>query len=585
MGFALQWHTAHSGSEPIVAATDRPQPVDLQSDVLVVMCEIRRSSGDGHSEDTPAAGALARDIVQTYYDACPGADATQSDEVIAERMADAITLSAGRIAPPQTNAVACNILAVAVRGRTLLVARRGDGQVYLLRNAELQHLTESEMDATDPLELGKLELKGEDRVLVCTGALGDALKPIDLRRTLKAQPSSRRTAHALLHAAEQARELQGAPQRQIGLAVIDFVTGRFGAFSTKPEGPTAPPTRARVAALPLAIVASVGLLATIAAASTMAASAQRSASANANALPMLAQIATSAPQPAAQPLPVVQAGVPGAGPVVVEPDGALPKPGAMAMASATARPVLPRKSASGPTFLRNIRAKPTASVGPTPTPLALAANSAPAPIALTDAVGVDRATTTPAPTGQPAPVKRSPRRVLVIEPRTAAITPGQALALSAEVRDENGMVVTSDVVTWQPSELVVAADARSAIFNASTSGTFTVTASLGDLRGQATIVVLIPLEVAAAPVSTTVDSPTQAPLSTPVELTATTQPTVAPAPQTPTQTQTAQPPEPTPDPNSMPTPTSTFDPTAPPTLAPTPVLTQTTAEPIPTPEG
>jgi hypothetical protein len=575
MGFALQWHTAHSGSEPIVAATDRPQPVDLHSDVLVVMCEIRRGSGDGSSEDARAAAALVRDIVQTYYDTCPDANTPppQSDEVIAERMADAITANAGRIAPAesmndnsdQADEIACNILAVAVRGRTLLVARRGDGQVYLLRNAELQHLTESEMDAADPLELGKLELKGEDRVLVCTGALADTLKPIDLRRILKAQPSSRRTAYALLHATEQAREVQGNPQRQIGLAVIDFVSGKLGAFATKPEGPNAPPTRARVAALPLAIVAGVGLLTAIAAASTMAASARPSAAANANALPALVQIATGAPQPATQPLPAVQASVPGAASVAVKPEGALPKPGAMAMASATARPVLPRKSAPSSTFLRNIRAKPPASANPTPTPLALASNS------------------TPAPTGQPAPVKRPLRRVLVIEPHTAAITLGQALALSAEVRDESGMVVTSDVVTWQPSELVVAADARSAIFNASTSGAFTVTASLGDLRGQATIVVLIPLEAAAAPVSMTVDSPTQVPLSTPVELTATIQPTSEPVPQTPTPT--TQPPEPTADPNSLPTPAPTLDLTAPPTLAPTPVLTQTTVEAIPTPEG
>jgi hypothetical protein len=426
-------------------------------------------------------------------------------------MADAITLGTGRNAlltgknslcdPPDQ--VESHILLVAVRNRTLLVARSGNGQVYLLRNAELLHLTETVMDATDPLELGKLELKGEDRVLVCTGALTGALKPIELRRILKAQPSSRRTAHALLQAAEQVSELQGVAQRQIGLAIIDFVTGKLGAFSTNLEGPDATPartrTRMRVAALPLAFIASMAFIAAIAAANTIAAPAQQSASAsaNVNALPALVHIATNAPRP------ITQAGMSGTGPVVVEQEGALPRPGVMAMATATAQPVLPRKTASGATFLRNIRAKP--SVSPTPAPQALA---------LADDVeaGAGVATVTPAPqptataaaaaTPQPAPVKRQPRRMLEIEPRTAAITLGEALALSAEVRDENGMVVTSDVVSWQPSELVMAADARSAIFNAITSGTFTITASLGELSSQVTIVVMIPINPTPAPVLT-----------------------------------------------------------------------------------
>lgn len=572
MGFALQWHTAHSGSEPIVAATDRPQPMNLAvgGDVLVVMCTIRR----GDCEDARAAAALARDIVGAYSDACSGAATPQSDEVIAERMADAIILSANRIALPAhmddpcdpVDQIECNILAATVRGRTLLVARSGNGQVYLLRNAELQHLTGTVMDATDPLELGKLELKGEDRVLVCTGALTDALKPIELRRILKAQPSSRRTAQALLDAAEQINELQGSPQHQIGLAVIDFVSGKFGAFAPKPESQDAPLARMRVAALPLAVVASVALVAAIAAASTIAAPAQQSASASANvdALPALVHIATNAPRP------IAQAGMPGAGSVIIEPDGALPRPGARAIATVTTQPVLSRKTASGSTFLRNIRAKPSVSPTPIPTPLALA---------LVDGVevGAGVATVTPAPqpapTAQPAPAQRQPRPVLEIEPRTAAITLGEALALSAEVRDENGMVVTSDVVAWQPSELVTATDARSAIFNAYTSGTFTVTAALGDLSAQATIVVMIPINVAGGAGSTTADSPAQAPLSTTAALTATVQSTTEPTP--------------TPDPTLASTPAPTLDLTVlpAPTFEPTPVLTQTTTEPIPTPEG
>jgi hypothetical protein len=178
------------------------------------------------------------------------------------------------------------------------------------------------------------------------------------------------------------------------------------------------------------------------------------------------------------------------------------------------------------------------------------------------------ATATPRPT---------PALRLNIEPRTATVTLGEQLTLRAVVRDGEGHLVESNSVRWLPENLFTRIDARAAVFNTASAGTFTVTAYFGDVRARARIFVLVPLQdtqlaasnaptvslatqtettaTSAIAPTTTAPSATMLPAQTePAQVTSTTQ-----APSTPADTTVATPTPaaPTALPTSTPLPTPT----------------------------
>ena len=74
------------------------------------------------------------------------------------------------------------------------------------------------------------------------------------------------------------------------------------------------------------------------------------------------------------------------------------------------------------------------------------------------------------------------------------MTLDESVSLRAVVRDPNGAVIRSGLVRWSPAGLVTCNDPRGVLFNASTAGTFAISAYFGDVHSGATIFVLVPLK-------------------------------------------------------------------------------------------
>ncbi|MCS6848886.1 MAG: LysM peptidoglycan-binding domain-containing protein [Anaerolineae bacterium] len=268
MAVALQWHVAYNGTEPVALATSRSAETGVgKKDVLLVVCDCKQ----GRTHDLHAASVLARHIFDAY-------NARQSKSVlnvaelsaaptdIARWLADAIieglrhlyegeAVPAGvpaTSAPPMANTgarkdITASVTAAVIHHDKLLVARYGNGRVYLLRGGVLQNLTdESFADAThsDRFEpdLGQLDLAGEDRIVLCTEPLYRRLQDPQIRSVLRHTPAARRAAQALLDLATKA-----PTDDNIAVAVADYVTGKLGIFEAAPprvsSAPVAGPRR------------------------------------------------------------------------------------------------------------------------------------------------------------------------------------------------------------------------------------------------------------------------------------------------------------------------------------------------------
>lgn len=287
MAVALQWHVVYNGTEPVALATSRSAETGVgKKDVLLVVCDCKR----GRTHDLHAASVLARYIFDAY-NARQGRFVPNGIEPSAERtdiarwLADAIIeglrhLYEGEVVPaggpatsaaPITNAgamkdVTAAVTAAVIHHDKLLVARYGDGRVYLLRGGMLQNLTdESFADAThsDRFEpdLGQLDLVGEDRIVLCTEPLYRRLQDPQIRSVLRHTPAARRAAQTLLDLATKA-----PTDDNIAIAVADYVTGRPGIFEAPPPrasgAPVTGPRRGTFRRL-LSVVALLVLLAAI----------------------------------------------------------------------------------------------------------------------------------------------------------------------------------------------------------------------------------------------------------------------------------------------------------------------------------
>ena len=80
---------------------------------------------------------------------------------------------------------------------------------------------------------------------------------------------------------------------------------------------------------------------------------------------------------------------------------------------------------------------------------------------------------------------------VAVRPATVELTAvGATVQLSAEVRDQNGNVMTGAAVMWSSSSASVATVAASGLVTAAANGTATITATAGSASGSAAVTVV-----------------------------------------------------------------------------------------------
>ena len=112
-----------------------------------------------------------------------------------------------------------------------------------------------------------------------------------------------------------------------------------------------------------------------------------------------------------------------------------------------------------------------------------------ATLAVTLSCGGDAAAPTPPPPPPPPPP----------EPTTVSVTPaevglmaGDSVQLAAEVRDQNGAVMTGATVAWSSSDAAVATVTSGGLVRGSSAGSATITATAGQASGTAAVTVSPP---------------------------------------------------------------------------------------------
>ncbi len=276
MTTAIQWHAASNAKEPSAIGWSHTDENDVTKGVILVVSNV----GDGANpsrELNRAAAALSRDITDIYR-----AIARKDDEVstgvrsreselldLSSRLSYAVASGLKRTfrpllmpsemaahpvetLPPQTPPKWA-VLAIVVYGSRLIVARRGGGHLFLLRDDKLQNLIDSSFmeegdcanastqiidavaadTATFEPEIGQLDLHGEDRILICNDTLRRHLSESKIRTLLRASASSRRTSETLLYEAG----LSGGDEL-ISVAVVDCVTGPAREQPVRPQQAT-----------------------------------------------------------------------------------------------------------------------------------------------------------------------------------------------------------------------------------------------------------------------------------------------------------------------------------------------------------
>ena len=109
-------------------------------------------------------------------------------------------------------------------------------------------------------------------------------------------------------------------------------------------------------------------------------------------------------------------------------------------------------------------------------------------------------------TEPPAPPPDPPRpTTITVTPSTAELTAlGETVQLRAEVRDQNGQVMTGATITWASSSAAVATVSAAGLVTAAGNGTATITATAGGASGTATVTVTQTVSaVAIAPAADT----------------------------------------------------------------------------------
>ncbi|MBL0169943.1 MAG: Ig domain-containing protein [Gemmatimonadaceae bacterium] len=129
------------------------------------------------------------------------------------------------------------------------------------------------------------------------------------------------------------------------------------------------------------------------------------------------------------------------------------------------------------------------------------------PLALACGGGADTGPTTPPPSVESLPVLTT----LTVSFAAAAVTVGKSTTASVAAIDERGRPMSVGVTTWNTSQPSVATIGADGVIRAVSVGQTIVTAKVGTVQGQATIVVT-PLPPGPVPVATVSVSPSSATL-------------------------------------------------------------------------
>lgn len=223
MTVALQWHLQSNRSEPIALSTQRStKDVEAgRNDVLIVLCDARQNDADNP--------ALAASTAQSLFDAITYASNTTDPAQRMSRCVAQIMQQFKRgIVPSRgsgTNITDVRILAALLTDNRLTIGRSHGGSVFLLRDGQLQHLTEEFTNDSD-CDIGQVDLEGEDRVLFCSDAVGEALTTSFIRNILRSQPSARKALNLVFREASAEHLPLSA-----SAAVLDYISGEAGSFT------------------------------------------------------------------------------------------------------------------------------------------------------------------------------------------------------------------------------------------------------------------------------------------------------------------------------------------------------------------
>ena len=113
--------------------------------------------------------------------------------------------------------------------------------------------------------------------------------------------------------------------------------------------------------------------------------------------------------------------------------------------------------------------------------------------ALAGSVGCGDSGTASSPSATPAPATPPPPTptTVTVNPETAELTsPGATLQLAAEVRDQNGQVMTGVSVMWASSDDRTARVDEAGLITAVAGGAATISAMAGEVSGTTEIMVI-----------------------------------------------------------------------------------------------
>ena len=271
MSTAIQCQVASNIEEPVVLFGSASTANDAAAkDALMVMSDAVGAGLDAKTAENVAT--LARFIYDTYWQLLGDHDidfesmtAESECAEVSACLSNAITAGLERIVWPtaqqpelvhadgtssirsDTHAAAqalkpkYTVLVVAVHKTQLIVARYGGGRVYLLRKGDLYDLIDAsflnaddEANQTGRPHLGQLDLKGDDRLLVCNDTLNQHVAEARIKTLLKSSPSTRRTAQALIKAA-----MLSAKDDVVSLGVLDYLVSRV----SPPPAPASAPAQ------------------------------------------------------------------------------------------------------------------------------------------------------------------------------------------------------------------------------------------------------------------------------------------------------------------------------------------------------
>ncbi len=224
MPVALQWHVQTNSSESVALATPRSKFDANDADVVITLTDVH------HALDTNQrfAASAARVIFDGLDPATNIADPTQRLSMAISKAAHLARTFKLDGAATDTGPHTVCATAVVLQQNRLTIARAKRGRVYLFREGHLQNLTEESFSDDADVDLGQLDLEGDDRILICTEDFAARVPDLQIRNIMRSQPSARKAAQALLGVFPL-----DTTHSVISVAILDYVTGEANAFQVE----------------------------------------------------------------------------------------------------------------------------------------------------------------------------------------------------------------------------------------------------------------------------------------------------------------------------------------------------------------